>query len=132
MMEMIFNCYCNGEVIAKGTAKQLAEILDIPCASTINTYAITKARYHRKYSFEFTGEKISKDGLKEGQVKEKPKPLTKHERDLQWIRNNLIKYGNTSYHNRAEEFKDELERDGIRFRTSPSIFKKGHYLLERI
>ena len=131
MKEMVFNCYQDGNLLMRATAKQIAAELDIPCASTINTYAITKARYHKKYTFVFTGEKI--DPAVEEQ-KSRPKPPTKHETDLEWISWSLNQspYYMTSYHNRATEFVDELKDMGIEFVTEKCPYKRGHYYLKRV
>lgn len=131
MKEMVFNCYLDGDLFMKGTAKQIAVELDIPCSSTVNTYAIKKARYHKRYTFKFTGDKID---LVEEEEKRRPKPPTKHEKDLEWITWSLNQspYYMTSYHNRADEFKEELKERGIEFVTEKCPFKRGHYYLKRV
>ena len=128
MVEMVFNCYDNGEFFMKGTAKQIATELDIPCSSTINTYAITKARYHRRYTFVFTGERVS-DKVPEN---DKPRPLTKHEQKLEYLKWHLLHYGNTTIKGDPGEYIDELSAMEIEIQIHRSIYSKKDYILERI
>ncbi len=128
MSAKVFNVFDRDMFLMKGTAKEIAEALDMPQTDTVYVYSLTGSRYHRRYTFVSTGERKERH-------REEPeviKPKTHHEETLEYLKWHLNYYGNTTIKGSPREYVDELEREGIRFTTIPSRFKKGHYILERI
>lgn len=127
----VFRCFDNGLFLMEGTAMEIGKALDMPQLDTIYIYSRSGSKYHKRYTFVPTG-KVKRNLFKKDMAVEAPKPRTKHETDLEWIRISLKHYGNTSYHTSGEEFRDELAEEGIFFESRKSTIIKGSYYLERI
>lgn len=127
---LIFAAIVDGKEVAEGTAVELAKHFNFD-KDTIYTYEKKKFAYKDKVRFIRKGKRLIKAPEKKKAETKKPKP-TKHEMDLEWIKDSLIRYGNTGYHTDGKEFKAELKKAGIRFKATPSAVFKGDYIFERI
>lgn len=120
MREMIYNLIENGQIVMKGTAKEIASELKMKNYNSITQCAKRGQRLRRKYTLEHIGYTDET----------KPQKL-KHQYDLEWIRLMLLMHPFTSYHTDGSEFADELKACGITFRAEKHPQQKKVWYLYR-
>lgn len=125
-----FAMYDNGEEVFRGTAIEIEKEFSDVIESRDRVYAYERlgTKLYGRYTFKDAGNRYVPN------PKELPKKRStpKHDRELEYLVTHLRIYGNTSFRNRADKYRKELEALGIRFKTSRlKMFKEG-YLLERI
>lgn len=119
--------------VFNGTAAQIGEKYYLN-KDVVYKYIRDHNKYNGMYWFVESGKILVYDSkkYKKRYTKPKAKP-TKHETELEWIKTalNLPPYYMTSYHNKGQEFVEELKEMGIEFITEKCPYKRGHYYLIR-
>ena len=125
-----FAMFDNGEEVFRGTAIEIEKEFSDVIESRDRVYAYERlgTKLYGRYTFKDAGNRYVPN------PKELPKKRStpKHDRELEYLVTHLRIYGNTSFKNRADKYKKELEALGIRFKTRKSTILKDCYILERI
>ena len=121
--------YDGEQEIFRGTANEIKKAFDddISCKDQIYTYERTGHRLYGRYTFKDAGLRFVPN-----EKKEKPKKVTKHDRELEYLAMHLRIYGNVFFHKRADNYKKELEDLGIQFKTRKCVMFNDGFILERI
>lgn len=123
-----FVMYEDGKEVFRGTAIEIEKAYEeIESRDRVYAYAKLGTNLYGKYTFKDAGKRFVPD-----EKEKKPKKVSKHDKELEYLVTHLRIYGNVFFHKRADRYKKELEEMGIRFTTRKcSVFKDG-FILERI